>query len=711
MLKRRQNIILAFIALNFLLSCSFAINNIDEIDLLRADLGCQSDKNSQNYINTKRKLEKLISQSEIDYSASSRLKDVQRLISQKKYNAAIYELNDLIENKIEVSKSNELLGDICLKTNQGASKAAKYYKKAITANSSNTSAAFKLSLLYFKAKKNIAGINYLKQVVELSNNTDFSQIEDIILNQITPQNKYEANNLYEILAILYLKSNRKDDGYKALSRAIELNPDDIYLKYKFANILYDNNDNDYALILFDSILKENPNDTQIKASKAKTFYKLGEYSKAYNEYSEILEKYPNSNQAKYGIYQIYKNQLTPEKIILKFHDNNPLYSVTIEEVQDFISFLNAVKDYEGAKIFNNYLVQLKNEEENYKNYNEQNKARQEERLNIQLQKAQQIELGEAEEKPDIEKQKEEKVILKTNKEIILKEQKAQEEIQKEKQEKLELENLEKQKNIALEKELEKKRLEEKRQLEKIEKRKKNDIKEAENELAKAKNTKEYNQYKKIIDNYLNAKPLTINNYIAAANTYKQAKMPYSAIKYYNEAKKLEPLNSDIYYNIGLTYMELNRLEDSKENLERAISLDSENKKAQTLLAFVNQKMATSIINKAYTNFQNNKLIESYTILDKGIKNIPNNAQLYYYRALVADKMNRNAASIIDLQKSIELDPTYYMAFYELGKIYEKIKDYKSALVAYERFLSMEPDERELVDEIQKKVIDLGQKYY
>ena len=38
-------------------------------------------------------------------------------------------------------------------------------------------------------------------------------------------------------------------------------------------------------------------------------------------------------------------------------------------------------------------------------------------------------------------------------------------------------------------------------------------------------------------------------------------------------------------------------------------------------------------------------------------------------------------------------------------------DGKSALVAYERFLSTEPDDKELVDEVQKKVIEMGKRYY
>ena len=52
-----------------------------------------------------------------------------------------------------------------------------------------------------------------------------------------------------------------------------------------------------------------------------------------------------------------------------------------------------------------------------------------------------------------------------------------------------------------------------------------------------------------------------------------------------------------------------------------------------------------------------------------------------------------------------------MAYYQLGMAYEKINDEKNALVAYEKFLSIEPDEKELITEIQQKVLTLGAKYY
>ena len=59
-----------------------------------------------------------------------------------------------------------------------------------------------------------------------------------------------------------------------------------------------------------------------------------------------------------------------------------------------------------------------------------------------------------------------------------------------------------------------------------------------------------------------------------------------------------------------------------------------------------------------------------------------------------------------MQKSIELDASNYMSFYQLGKAYEKINDERNALVAYERFLSTEPDEKELKGGIMLRLDDL-----
>lgn len=235
--------------------------------------------------------------------------------------------------------------------------------------------------------------------------------------------------------------------------------------------------------------------------------------------------------------------------------------------------------------------------------------------------------------------------------------------------------------------------------------------EIERKKAQQKDLKKYNEYKAMLNNYLQIEPKTSKILVAIANTYKLMDEPTSALQYYRKALELDPVDSDIYYNIGLTDMELNKFDEAKTNLQKAIGLDSENIKAKNLLSFVNQKLITTAINEAYSAYEKKDYIKAYEILENNINIYPQNPQLYYYRALVYDAMNRNSAQIEDLNKAVELDPSYYMAYYQLAKTYEKIDEERNALIIYERFLSTEPDEKDLVLEVQKKVEQLAKKYY
>lgn len=609
--------------------CGAQNSKLNEIDSIRAELACYKDKNSQEYIKTKQRLGKLIVQNKINYSIQSRFADIQRLIEEKKYNSAIYELNDLIDNNVEVAKCYEILGDICLKTSKDVKSAAKYYKTSMDNN--NEYAHLKLAKLYLIEQKNPLGIEHLRQIVETTNDASILlNIEDFIQNKVTPSNRLEANNFYEILGQIYMRLNRKQESYSAFDKALQLNPRDVYLQYYFGDMLYTDNQNTGALVVYDSILKDNPFESQIRASKAKTLIREGNLLSANKEFLTILQQYPNSNQAKYGIFKIFENRLSADKILEKIYANVPDYKITKEDYVKFVRFLKEIGDYNGAQIFNSYIKQMEHDEQ-------------------KSLKAQ---------------QKEEKQL-----------QKQQNQSQNE-------------------------------QVQKIQKKEK----PAKKSVSKTP-AKQVDKYREAIENYLNIENKDVSTYIAIANTYKLMQEPQNALKYYFEALQLSPQNSDIFYSIGLTYLELNEIETAKKYLENSIALNKENTKAINLLSFVNQKIVTQTINSAYSDFENKQYINAFETLNSGIKEYPNNAQLYYYRALVCDAIGRNAAQIIDLQKAIELDPAYYMSYYQLGLAYEKVKDERSALVAYERFLSVEPDEKELIKEVQKKVLTLGAKYY
>ena len=659
-------------------AAEFNSKNIEEIDSLRNELFCLGDKNSSYYKRTKQKLDKLIQKDNLDYTPQNRFDDCLRLINNQKFYSASYELNELILSGYEVSKCYELLGDISNKTKKSASKIAFYYKEALKADKSNISVEYKLSKLYLRENKNVLGIEHLRNVIKNTTDRDIlCEIQEIILNHITPQNRFEANNLYEALGWIYLKLDCYNDAYRAFERALELNPDDIFLKYYLADLYYSKKQNNEAINIYTMIIDENPLDSQIRLSKAKISSNIGDINSAYKEYLEILSLNPDSSSAKYGIYKLFNN-LSADEILKKIYkDNN--YTPKKEDYLQFALLLKNKNDFEGEDKFLQRAKAFDKKEESIK---EQPKKEQIEKGEI---KKETKEIKKEEQKPQTPKKE---VNQTQNKEQKPKPpQKKQEKAPQKKQ-------INKQQNNKLTKKQEQKILKEIRKPLKIDK-----------------TSKKYLEFKKVVDKYKAIEPKDKLTYIAIANTYKLMGELYLAIDNYNNALKIEPTDSDIQYNLGLTYMELNEFKIAKVHLEKAINLNPQNQKAINLLSFVNQKLVTNIVNEAYSKFEKEQYIPAFQILENGIKEYPKNAQLYYYRALVFGKMNRNAAQIIDLQKSIELDPSYYMSYYQLGLAYEKIKDERSALVAYERFLSIEPDEKDLIKEVQQKVMNLSKKYY
>lgn len=702
----------------------FADVKLDEFDSIRLELSYLRDKNSPQYIKLKQKLDKFILKNKINYTNSARIVDVQRLIQEQKFKSAIWELNELIENGYELSLCYELLGDISQKSAKAPRVTANYYKDSLKYDNENISSTFKLAKLYLKEKKNIIAIEYLKQCVSISQDAEFlAYLEDIIKNKITPKDRFEANNLYETLGMIYEKSNKLNEAYVAYSKALQINQNDIYLKYHFANLLYENNENKAAIELYNSILNLYPADNQIKTAMAKSYAKDGNILNAQKQYQEILQKYPNSAQAKYGLYKMYENKYSPDIILEKIYFNNKNFKPTIKDLKEFALFLADMGDVEAASNFEKCANNIEELEKQkliaQKEAIEKEKLRQQQLLEQKKQKQIQEQNNKnllpkktsIAAKPASNKVVQNKVKVE-NKQSVDKNLKNQQLLKEErlKQEKLRQEKIEKDR-IAKEK-IEKEKIRQaKLKSEKEKKLLEQKAIEMEHKKAIAKDPKKHQELTKTVQKYLAINPKTTDIYIAIANTYKQMNEPTTALKYLNEAKKQDAANSEIYYNIGLLNFEQNKLKEAKNNLVKAINLDTENMKAKNLLAFVNQGIVTRIVNDAFSKYEAKDYIKAYEILDSGIKEYPKTAQLYFYRGLVYTQMNRNAAAIYDFQKSIELDPAYYMAYYHLGKTYEKIKDERNALMAYERFLSIEPDEKELIDEIEKKVVSLGVKYY
>ena len=67
-------------------------------------------------------------------------------------------------------------------------------------------------------------------------------------------------------------------------------------------------------------------------------------------------------------------------------------------------------------------------------------------------------------------------------------------------------------------------------------------------------------------------------------------------------------------------------------------------------------------------------------------------------------------AIKDYKTAVKLNRGFALGYYSMAKAYEKLNRGRDALECYEKYLSADPREEELIKEAEKKVNELGEKY-
>ena len=178
------------------------------------------------------------------------------------------------------------------------------------------------------------------------------------------------------------------------------------------------------------------------------------------------------------------------------------------------------------------------------------------------------------------------------------------------------------------------------------------------------------------------------------------------------------------------YMELNRMQEAINTLNRALSMTTgddpsvnynfavyyfknkdystareyakivEKKKdsfskefEKAFYLFMNQLNAADAekyINQIISSFDAQNHAETMRLIDEALKIDPNSSVLYFYRGLAYIDQSNYAASTASLYKSIELDPNNALAYYFLGIAFDNLSEYKNALIYYKKFLEILP---------------------
>ena len=114
----------------------------------------------------------------------------------------------------------------------------------------------------------------------------------------------------------------------------------------------------------------------------------------------------------------------------------------------------------------------------------------------------------------------------------------------------------------------------------------------------------------------------------------------SAIVYFEESLKLNPDNSDTYYNLGNLYAQLKQYDKAIEEFEKATELNPNDEEAWYLLAVM------CIQAESYE--------KALDAISKAIEINPNKAEYYTVRSGIHWKLGNKEASIQDMNKAKEL---------------------------------------------------------
>lgn len=322
------------------------------------------DETGELYKKTFKKLDEVLALSGQDQSESGILDLAKNLHGQKKYYAALWLFENAAEQKYEREVCYAYIGDIMIA--QGSLKqGVNYYKKSLEVYPQNVLLKLRMAYALEALEESDLALEQYRQILALTSDRKIVDEIATILSKRIVADPTNQNN-YELLGTCYAKLVEYDKTYVLYKKAIEIKPNDIFLKYILAGILHEIKESSRAIEIYDSILNDDIYESQIRIGKAKCLEKLGKINEAVKEYQSILIFYPNSEQAKYGIYNLLKAQVPVNDILATFYPLDDNFKPDSVFLADFAYTLSEFNQNADAQNF--YNMALKSDNKNKKAY-------------------------------------------------------------------------------------------------------------------------------------------------------------------------------------------------------------------------------------------------------------------------------------------------------------------------------------------------------
>lgn len=203
----------------------------------------------------------------------------------------------------------------------------------------------------------------------------------------------------------------------------------------------------------------------------------------------------------------------------------------------------------------------------------------------------------------------------------------------------------------------------------------------------------------------------------------------SALREFLEAEALYPDDPYLHYDLGLTYKAKRKFDLAVKHFEKTIQLKPEYASAKNALGtvylekeewdmaikyfeevlndllYVTPHYPLSNMGWAYYNKKEYTLSEKYYLDALNIDPKFINALVGLARTYMAMGMERLPEAVETLESAIKYYPEYPQLYFELGKTYTMLHEYKRAIDAYETVVDLVPDSP-LAMEAKKEVQNL-----
>ena len=160
--------------------------------------------------------------------------------------------------------------------------------------------------------------------------------------------------------------------------------------------------------------------------------------------------------------------------------------------------------------------------------------------------------------------------------------------------------------------------------------------------------------------------------------YTECQIPKYAMKYAEDLISIDSENISIhYYNLGILHYEIEDYTKAIENSKKALDLGYEDVKVYRLLC-------TSLFNSEMLN-------DAKEYFEIALNLYPEDLDLNHNFAALLSKMENREEAIKILEKVIEIDANYSLAYMSLANIYFGEEDYEKAIENASKATSIEPE--------------------